>query len=356
MKWFLALRYAFSSSSGHRSRVVRIMLTSAFSLTVVAIVLSVMSYLQASRFDAIRDVRSFDAVVSGSFENEIEALLPGLDAFVYAEGEALSGDRAFLVRYISSDYDGGIRYLFGDSSSLLIPYSLYLEDGFQEQSIVMLREASSGRVVPRTATYGVSGVYSTMLGFEFDDTMLFLPLSEADGAVEFKTAIKGISDEDVSLLDGNGYDVVTWKESESSLYSAFMIESVMMYVVLSLLFIIIGVSTKQSVRIFYKGKRKERFELFILGLRTKSVENIFMASFLIVTVLAILLSCVLTLIALPLFEIASPSLLRVEVELSFPFLGFAFFSLILLLFTICFSFYERHKDRCLDLLEVVHER
>ena len=195
-----------------------------------------------------------------------------------------------------------------------------------------------------------------MLGFEFDDTMLFLPLSEADGAVEFKTAIKGISDEDVALLDGNGYDVVTWKESESSLYSAFMIESVMMYVVLSLLFIIIGVSTKQSVRIFYKGKRKERFELFILGLRIKSVENIFMASFLIVTVLAILLSCVLTLIALPLFEIASPSLLRVEVELSFPLLGFAFFSLILLLFTICFSFYERHKDRCLDLLEVVHER
>lgn len=356
MNKFLALRYAFSKTSSHRARVIRIIITSAISLTVMAIVLSVMAYLQGYRFDAIRDVRSFDVVVDGECKDELLALLPDKTIFQYAEGEALSGDNAFLVRYISDDYDGGIRYLGGNGSALVVPYSFYLDNKEPSVSVVMLKKGSSGRVVPKSIEYYVSGIYSTRLGYEFDDTMIFLPYSEADEAADYKTAIKGISDEDAQMLRDLGYTVTTWKESESSLYSAFMIENVMMYMVLSLLFIIIAVSTKQSVRIFYRGKRKERFELFILGLDRNRVQNIFLLSFLIVTILAILLAVLMIMAVLPIVEIVSPSILGIEVDLVFPVAGFAIFSLFLIVFTLIFTFYERHKDKAIDFLEVIHER
>lgn len=356
MNMILALRYAFSKTSSHRARVIRIMITSAISLTVMAIVLSVMAYLQSYRFDAIREVRSFDAVVDGEYKNEIIALFPDKTVFQYAEGEALSGDNAFLVRYISDDYDGGIRYLGGNGSELTVPYSFYMENNVANISVVMLKKGNSGRVVPKTIEYRISGIYSTRLGFEFDDTMIFLPYAEADEAADFKTAIKGISDEDSQILRDLGYEVTTWKESESSLYSAFMIENVMMYVVLSLLFVIIAVSTKQSVRIFYRGKRKERFELFILGMERKRVQNIFLFSFLIVTLLSIVMASIMIMFVLPVVEMLSPSILGLRVDLMFPIAGFALFSTFLIVITLIFTFYERHKDKNIDFLEVIHER
>lgn len=352
----LAFRYAFSKTAGHRARVIRIMLTSAFSLTVMAIVLSVMTYLQSARFDSIRDVRSFDCIVDGEYKSELEELFPEHTVFQYAEGEALAGNRAFLVRYIDSDYNGGIDYLAGDGSVLSIPYSFYIEDKSPEKTIVMLREGSSGRVVPQSEEFWVSGIYRTALGYEFDDTMLFLPYSEADSASDYKTAIKGASDGDAELLKGLGYNVTTWKESESSLYSAFMIENAMMYVVLSLLFVIIAVSAKQSVRIFYRGKRKERFELYILGMDRKRVQNIFLSSFAIVTALSILLAIVLIVLLLPVTEKLSYYVIGMQTVLSFPITGFVFFSLFLVVVTLAFTLYERYKDKKIDFLEVIHER
>lgn len=357
MKLYLALRYAFSISAGHRSRVIRIILTSALSLTVMAIVLSVMTYLQSSRFDAIRSVRSFDIVVDGEYESELEELFPDKVIFQYGEGEALTKESAYLVRYIPDNYDGSIEYLGGNGSELSVPYSYYRDSmDSPSASIVMLKEASSGRVVPKTMEYRISGIYRTPLGYEFDDTMLFLPYSEADDSVVKKTAIKDAGDEEAELLRSLGYSLSTWKESEVSLYSAFMIENVMMYIVLSLLFVIIAVSAKQSVRIFYRSKRKERAELFILGMERKSIDNVFLLSFMIITLIAIMIAIALTSIVLPIAEALSPMLLQIRTDLAFPIAGFAFFSLFLIAITLVFSIYERYKDRGRDLLEVIHER
>ena len=76
-----------------------------------------------------------------------------------------------------------------------------------------------------------------------------------------------------------------WKEAESSLYAAFLVEKTMMYGVLSLLFIIIMVSMKQSVRIFVSSRRKESAELEILGLSGKRVLLVTEWAFLMILIL-----------------------------------------------------------------------
>ena len=85
----LALRYSFSPVSHHRRRSVRIMLTAALSMAIFITVISIIDYLQGERIGRIRDVRSFDIVIEGSFREDAEAMFPDADVFVYAEKEAL---------------------------------------------------------------------------------------------------------------------------------------------------------------------------------------------------------------------------------------------------------------------------
>ena len=347
------LRYAFSKSGGHRLRVIRIINTLALSLAILSSVLSIMDFLQKSRFDDIRAVRSFDFVISGDHKDEMKALYPSHSVFLYAEGEALIDGNAYLLRYIDEDYDGALRYLRGDGSSLSIPYALYRKERKSEYSITMLKKGRSGVRLPKSTDYHASGIYSTPLGSEFDSSMLFLPLSEYDGSSLY-TAIKGIDESEKGKLSDSGYNVRTWKESEDSLYSAFIIEKAMMYSVISLLFIIIAVSEKQSVRIFFSAKEKERAELCVLGVSQMKVGVIFILSFMIIVVISICAALVLSYALLPVLEFAISPFIYGEINLKMPIAGFSVFASASLLFTFLFSLREVILDRKKDLMEVIH--
>ena len=344
----LILRYSFSISNGHRARVIRIIITLTLSLLALSSVLAVMNYLQHSRFDDIRRVKSFDVVVSGDKKEELKALFPECSVFLYGEGEALIDGSAYLVRYIDDDYDGELRFLRGDSSSLLIPYYLYRDYRKESYNVTMIQKGKSGRRVPKSSEMSISGIYSTPLGREFDSAYVFMPLSIFDGDV--KTAIKG--NPDLALLDG--YEYKTWKDSESSLYSAFLIEKTMMYSVMSLLFIIIGVSAKQSVRIFYKSKEKERAELIVLGLERRCVNAIFSLSFILITAISILLALLLSYLMMPLLSAVITSMIASKATLSIPYSGFFIFSLLSLIMAFIFTLSEMRRDKKRELLEVIH--
>ena len=347
------LRYAFSKSGGHRFRVIRIIITLALSLAILSSVLSIMDFLQRSRFDDIRAVRSFDIVINGEHKEEMRELYPSLSVFLYAEGEALIDGSAYLLRYIDDDYDGGLRYLRGDSFSLSIPYALYRKERKTDYSVTMLKKGRSGIRLPKSTDYYASGIYSTPLGSEFDSSMLFLPLSEYDGSVIY-TAIKGADEDEKAKLVNSGYIVRTWKESEASLYSAFVIEKAMMYSVLSLLFIIIAVSEKQSVRIFFNSKEKERAELCVLGVSRIRIGFIFIMAFMIIVMISIAASLVLSYMLLPVMELAISPFIYGEIELKMPVSGFAVFSSASLLITFIFALREVYLDRKKDLMEVIH--
>ena len=352
----LSLRYAFPSKPSLRSRSIRIVMAVSVSLAVVIVVISIMNFLQDSRFKDIRDVRSFDVVIDGDYKEELTQLLPSTSSvFIYGEGEALTQNGSFLVRYIDSSYSGGLHYYYGDSSSLVIPFSLYIESGGNEIALSMLKKGNRVTAL-KTISYIPSGVYYTNLGSEFDETMLFLPLKEADENVRIKTAIKGIDNKTLKLLYEKGYEITTWKEREESLYGAFLIEKTLMYVVLSLLFIIIAVSTKSSVALFFLSRRKELAELTILGLEKKKVDRVAYLSFLIVIFVGVFSSLLLGYainLILESYSLNSPNMMTLE--LSLPVGGYLFFSLFLVFFTLIFVFMENRKREKTELIEVIHE-
>ena len=350
----LSLRYTFSSTSHHRSSSIRILLSTAFSFTLLVIIIASMNYLQNTRFDNIRNVRSFDCVVSGQHKDEISQIYPDKTIFEYASGEALVSDRAFLVRYIDSDYDGGLRFLTGDSSSLIIPYSLYASNRSSTYSLSVMKKGKSGVVLPQTSEKRISGVYATAMGNEFDAFYIFMPIEDAGDNAIYSTAIKGMNNKEIANLKALGYDVTSWKDAEASLYSAFLIEKTLMYVILALLFLLVGVSTKQSIRIFYQEKRKERAELEILGLERRKINLAFLLSFYIVLASGLVLSLVLTFILIPIIERLSLSFIGTMMTLVFPTPSFIIFALMLALSSFFFCTYERKKDWNMDLMEVVN--
>lgn len=352
---FLSLRYAFSSSKALRARTVRIAVTTMLSLVVVISVISIMDALQSGQFDAIRNTRSFDYVIEGDVKDEISSLVTKGSVFVYGEGEAITESGAYLVRYIDSSYEGKINYYIGDSSSLLVPMSFYRSSNGGTVTLYMLKTGEKTRLLS-SESFTISGIYYTELGSEFDDSMLFLPLDNADINVVRKTALKGISDREKDLLTRNGYTLISWKDSESGIYGAFALEKGLMYGVLSMLFIIIAVSLKSSVALFFSERLKEMAELEILGLGRKSIKWTAILSFLIVILIGIASSLLfgkLTLIIIERITTSSPYMMTLSLHM--PFKGFMFFSLLMVVLTFVFASNENKKREKRDLIEVIYE-
>lgn len=352
---FLSLSYAFPHSKALKSRSIRIVLTVALSLVVTVVVISIMNYLQSSRFVSIRAVRSFDYVVDGNYEEEIKALLPESTVFLYGEGEAITDAGAYLVRYIDSSYSGGVEYYIGDASTLAVPFSFYLKSGFGDVTLSMLKTGKTVTTM-KSKSYKISGIYRTALGSEFDDTMLFLPITEADENTVMKTAVKGISEKDALLLKNSGYSLTSWKEAESSLYGAFIVEKTLMYAVLSLLFIIIAVSMKSSVVLFFSTRVKEMAELEILGMEKRRIRLVSFLSFFVVVLTGIISGYVLSLGVLKVLEVISENSSRIlSLSLSLPYGGFLFFSLFMILVTLIFTLSESRRREKKEISEVLYE-
>ncbi len=350
---FLSKRFSLSKTSNHRSRVLKTIIFLALSFAVVLLIFSTMTALQDSRFSVIRRVKSFDAVIPGNFVEELKELLPESQIFLYGEGEALLGGRAVLVRYIDDEYKGDIRLLSGNTTGLVLPYLLSWEYNYPgEADLTLLKKGRTNLVLPRSESVPISGLYYTQLGSDFDDTMIFLPLSMADESVKLKTAVLSLNKEGENLLRKNGYQYTLWKEAEKSLYSAFLLEKIMMYVVLLLLFVIIAVSIRQSVRIFFLSKRKEMAELEILGMK-KSVVNVSIClSFFYVIIVGILMGIILSLILLPAVSFLSRSNFFITVELKFSWGGLVFYALFMFFVVGLFLLSETNRKK--DLMEVIH--
>ena len=351
---FLSSRYSFSPSFKQRDRAIRAVVAIALSLIVVNVVISIMDFLQNGRFEDIREVRSFDIVVEGRHQEELKALFPDSTIFEYGEGEALSGNGAYNVRYISSDYDGGLNIIFGDASSLLVPYSLFRSsDG--KVSLSMLKKGKAATTM-KNFEFPISGIYWTNVGTEFDQTTLFLPIEEADETVFFLTAIKNVDIKECEkTLKSLSFEYKTWKDQESSLYAAFFVEKAMMYTVLSLLFVIILVSIRQSVRIFVSSHDKECAELEILGMKKRKILLMMELSFFFMLLLGIITGLLfgrLSLILVEYISVKSPSIMDMTLSMSYG--SMVFFSLFLVVVTSLSIYFENKKRNKRPLWEVIH--
>ncbi len=283
----LTLRYSYSRYNRHLAASIKIALTYAVSITAMIVVMAIMSSLQASRFSSIRDVKSFDITVEDGDREKIAALYPDQSVFEYREGYAMLNGIPLIIRYIGSDYDGAVIPFFGNAESLMISYSTYLSTSGDIRLSYISYENGMRRIVNEEVP--ISGVFYTSLGSDFDSFYAFMPIESApDDAVSY-VAVKG--SDDVSPLLENGISgFETWKEKESTLYSAFMLESVMMALVLLVLLLISYLALRQEARIFLKNKVKERAELRIAGLEGWKIKLVFVSSFLVSLILGSFLS------------------------------------------------------------------
>ena len=343
----LAFRYSFSPSARHSRSSLRIMMSMALSVAVLVSVISVMEYLQDTRLEAIRNVRSFDAVIAGDAEDELEALFPSASVFLYAEEDALVSGSAVSVRFVGEDYDGGI-HVRGETSGLVVPYSL----SSSSVSLTMMRRGRSGAMLPSVTEFSPSGSFYSDMGYEFDSCHMFLPLEMYDGS-SLLTAVKGIDDKDAGAIRDLGYSVTTWKESERALWSALLLEKVMMYLVLSLLFVVILVSEKSSARRFYRTKRREAAGLELLGMERWKVSVSFILSFLIVVLMGLAAGLVLSFLLLPAAEKAIGMLGIRGAVLSFPVPTYLILSGLIILSSVLIVTAERGRDYPEDILEVL---
>ena len=349
----IAMRYSFSSEAGHRSRAVRIALSLALSLAMLLVTMSVMEYLQSSRFSAIRDAFSFDMTLSGDHVLEMRSRYPDASVFSYGETEALGDGKAFLVRYIDASYDGALSIGIGTSDALLVPYSVFLRDSDGFMDLTMMAEGESGRMLPRTETYVISGAFYTPLGSAEDSSMLFLPYSMMREGIPIYTAIKGVDSSALDELRMEGYEGVSWKEKEAGLYSAFLIEKVMMYVVLSMLFVIILVSARNSVRVFFLSRRREIAELQVLGMENGKRLCVFLIAFGIIAVIGLASGFALAAMLLPAAELYMHAAFLVDAYLHLPVAAGLLYSAVLIAMIVLFALAEERSYGKMDLLEVI---
>lgn len=269
----LLKRFSFSSSNRHRGKSIRIMVGMMLSTLSLITTISIMNYLQVNRFAAIREVRSFDLVLKAKEGISLEDI-EYKASFIYKEMPALlvkdNFSKAVMVRFIDSAYKGGLNEKSMDALKDGALVNSYYNSAFLEgANLVYLDEGKTVARRVKTEKLDVSGSFHTELGKEFDSNYIFLPLTLAPYYLGSNIVYLAYEPSLISELDEKGYDYITYKDAESSLYQAFLLEKWMMSLILSLLFLVMLVQIKTNSRLFIHSKRAEISILWTLGYSKK---------------------------------------------------------------------------------------
>jgi len=342
----IAFRYLFSSSNRHRGRSIRICVGLVVSSVVLISVISIMDYLQGDRFADIMKYKSFPVVVEnpedGSYEKLKEEYSDRAVVFRYKEGEALVQcgvlNRAMHIRYIDNEYEGGISY--GSlPSGALVPTVVYRSSRSETISVTRLERGKSAPRVPRSHEYGVAGTFRTPLPSDFDSHYIFLPLEDAGDLdrsliafMPFEVEIDSLNDE----LKAKGYETLTYKDAESSLYGAMALERVVMQMLLLSLFLVLAVQSVQNASMTAEGKRREAASMYLMGKTKRGTAAVFALSGLLLSVFSFSIGLIASFPVLRLFSSVLPIGFNVKLvpDMGMFFIVSSFFSLFS--FLVCF--------------------
>lgn len=317
MTWMIVSRYMFSKANRHRGRTIRIMIGLALSTMIMLSIMSLMDHLQNMGIEPLRKIRSFPVVVRLSDDSQLATLrrkyADVAEIFFYKEEMALlhdnAGSEGVIVRYIDETYNGELSLSSSEipSEGIVLPLRTHFSSLSSSVSLTSLVSGKTVRMIPRTREYTVEGVYQTRLA-DFDSMYVFLPLSYADDSLEWKAAFKNIQIDEETLageLEKDGYDVTMWYESESLLYSALMLEKIIMSVLLSSLYVIILVQIVQNAAMLSSDKKKEVAALSLAGISRRRIVLSFSLIGFLITLYSLFAGLALTRIFLSLFPLVA---------------------------------------------------
>ena len=348
-----SLRYSFSKYNRHRSRSIRVVILLSISIVIFMTIISSMDALQRKRFEGIKATRSFDIIVHDGNESDIRSLYPNAEVFSYKEEMALVSSHAMNIRYIDPlNYGGDVEFLSGDASTIAIPYTVYSGSGWKALSVASFSH-DNGRKLPRNREVNPSGVYFSSAPGDFDRYYVLSDISNAPENLESIVAIKGTDDTRPLEKYSSNLDYETWKETESTLYSSFVLERTMMAIVISVLFLVVLLSLRQQIRTFLQNKRKERAELRILGLSEGKVNLIFTLSFLFVVILSLIIGAVLSVITIDIAGKVLSSSYGTAFEPVFDIPAFLIVASVMIVGTVLLTLSRLMRERKMELLEVI---
>lgn len=348
-----ALRYSFSKYNRHRSRSIRVVILLTLSIVIFMTIISSMDALQSRRFDGIKATKSFDIIIHDGNEGDIRNLYPDCKVFSYKEEMALISSHAMYIRYIDPEtYGGDVDFLSGDASTIAIPYSMYGANGWKDLSVASFSHDSARRI-PTNNVIPPSGVYFSSAPGDFDRFYVLSDLENAPKKLETIVAVMGSDDTRPlqKLCPKKNYE--TWKETESTLYSSFVLERTMMSVVISVLFLVVLLSLNQQIRAFLQNKRKERAELRILGLSESKVNLMFTLSFLILVFISLVLGAVLSSATIEIAGRFLSSNYRTIFNPEFNWNSFLVVSALMVMGTLLITLVRLRKESKMELLEVI---
>ena len=318
-----SFRYAFSRTRGQRATSIMILCGIAIGLVALLVISAVMNGLQTAQLDQLRNLESFDLIVSSDTltASQLQDLEQVETAFDFLETNVLIVDKTSGVSsstrvraykgtdgmnmYRDSRMSESLYILRGNSDSMegiFLSYTMVRKLSLvssDDINITFLKPGKTATIVPYTAKLPVSGYFSSAMT-EFSQSTAFMDFDLLAGTIGGEGAriglyitgnqnkvIKAILALDLSA------QVVTWQEYNKALYSALTLEKTLMYVFLAFMFLIICVNLKNSTRRLLANKQKEGAMLRALGLGRRRVNALFLGQGLVICLLGEILGVVL---------------------------------------------------------------
>lgn len=354
----ILFRFLTSDTSHNRARNLRVLLGIAITFAVIITVLCSMEYLAGGQMEIIKSVRSFPLTVESQDKTELEELLVKYEKyhpFIYMEGAGyLVGEgerRAVQVRYIDASYGGDVRTGGNplDSGGVILPAKSWRSYG-RSLSLTRLEKGKVVNVAPRSIALTLSDIYATRLG-EFDSNYIFMSLEDAPAFGVYTLAFMTEEKDEArlkSLIENEGYTVITWQEREGSLYGALQLEHVIMTVLLSALYVIFIFQIIQNASLLSRAKKSELVTLGLMGVKKRSLYLIFSLMGVVITALSFALGFLLSFLFINLAPYILPSLSGVtsnlRLEMIAPFIVIALFSALSYLLS-CMSEFKTENVR-----------
>jgi lipoprotein-releasing system permease protein len=285
----------------------------AVGVTALIIVLGVMGGLQKGYIDSILDISSFhlrEEVPPDFPSDSLESIraLPGVAsvvAFKETHVLALGPSGQALTLYLRAFQDGAERF---DPS---LVKALGIAEGGelpQEGSIVLGKEAAASLgadigtpidffgirqsedegVVPVRSSMPVGNIFDSGY-YEFDSTMGFVPLESPEGLMDAFASVStvlGIKLDDryddyrmakeiQALLPEDAGTVQSWRDYNRSFFGALRTEKSVMMILISLIFVVVGINIFHAMRRTIAAKMSDIAVLKACGAADIDIRRIF---------------------------------------------------------------------------------
>ncbi len=307
--FFVLFRYFKKSSS------VFSILGIAIGVMTLISVISVMDGFQSGFIETILEINSYHVRVNGVGFDEVDSIVTDIrkihrviSAVPFTENKAIvhgvfSNDRGIVVRGVPDDIfqidssfashlemvDG----VFNLSSPKQIVLGVELAQliGVRVGDNVVLASVSEsgGRVLPVRSNFTVAGIFKTGY-YEIDSSWAFISLRESalffgiekDVCIGVKIKSRFNDSSILRMIRGilslRFKNIESWREYNRAFFNALLMEKIMMYLLLGLVFIVVGFNIYYSMKRIVYEKTEDIAIFRAFGEKLKNIRLIFILS------------------------------------------------------------------------------